>query len=258
MSISSIARKLFIGGNWKCNNTLSQTKELVEKVINQLKFDDKKAEVIVSPVFIHIPYVMSAIKNKVQVAAQNASATAFGAYTGEIAPQQLKDLGINWAILGHSERRQYYGENDEIVAQKTKLALANKLSVILCCGETFAERESNSTLKVIHRQLNAVKAQLTLDDWYKIVIAYEPVWAIGTGKVATTGQAEEVHASIRAWLGSEFSKEVQNKTRVIYGGSVTEKNCDELIKQSNIDGFLVGGASLKSTFIPIVESTNKK
>jgi len=223
MSISSIARKLFIGGNWKCNNTLAQTKELVEKVVNPLKFDENKTEVVISPVFLHLPYVISAIKNKVQVAAQNSSSTGYGAYTGEIAPQHLKDLGINWTILGHSERRQYYAENDDVVALKTKIAIANKLNVILCCGETFAERESNSTLTVIHRQLNAVKAQLSLEDWYKVVIAYEPVWAIGTGKVATTGQAEEVHASIRDWLGKEFSKEVQNKTRIIYGGSVTEK-----------------------------------
>jgi len=258
--MSKHLKKLFIGGNWKSNNTLQQTKDLVEKVVNNLKFDDKKVDVVVAPVFVHLPWVLESITNKVQVAAQNTSKTAFGAYTGEIAPQQIKDLGINWAILGHSERRQYYGETDEVVATKTKLAISTSLNIVLCIGETLQERESGKTMSILERQLTEVKSkgQLTKEDWLKVVVAYEPVWAIGTGKVASTEQAEEVHKHIRGWLDAEVSKEISDATRIIYGGSVTEKNSTDLMKQKNIDGFLVGGASLKSSFSDIVDSTKVK
>jgi triosephosphate isomerase (TIM) len=179
----------------------------------------------------------------VEVAAQNVYDKPNGAFTGEISVSQLKDSGIHWTILGHSERRTILNETDDIVASKTKYATENGVSVIWCCGESLEERESGKTLEVIANQLAALKKQIS--DWSKVVIAYEPIWAIGTGKVATTQQAQEVHASIRQWLKKEVSEKVAEETRILYGGSVSEKNCKELSKEADIDGFLVGGASLK-------------
>lgn len=155
----------------------------------------------------------------------------------------MKDSGIDWVILGHSERRTILAESDQTVASKTKYATENGVSVIWCCGESLEQREAGKTLEVIAAQLSALKAQIS--DWSKIVIAYEPIWAIGTGKVATTQQAQEVHESIRGWLAKEVSQSVADETRILYGGSVSEKNCKELSKEKDIDGFLVGGASLK-------------
>lgn len=177
------------------------------------------------------------------MAAQNVYDKPNGAFTGEISVSQLKDSGIDWVILGHSERRTILSESDETVASKTKFATENGVSVIWCCGESLEQREAGKTLEVIAAQLSALKAQIS--DWSKIVIAYEPIWAIGTGKVATTAQAQEVHASIRSWLAKEVSQSVADETRILYGGSVSEKNCKDLSKEKDIDGFLVGGASLK-------------
>jgi triosephosphate isomerase (TIM) len=158
----------------------------------------------------------------------------------------LKDSNVTWAILGHSERRTVLGETDKVVASKTKYATDNGLGVIWCCGESLEEREASKTIAVITKQLAALKDEVgNGDSWGKIVIAYEPIWAIGTGKVATTEQAQEVHAEIRSWLKDNVSHKVADETRILYGGSVNEKNCGDLSKQPDIDGFLVGGASLK-------------
>jgi triosephosphate isomerase len=203
------------------------------------------------------------------VAAQNIFDKPSGAFTGEISADQLKDSGITWTILGHSERRVILREDDQFVASKTKAALDSGLGVILCCGESLEEREANKTIEVVTRQLKAVADKVK--DWSKIVVAYEPIWwatitsslishgltfirAIGTGKVATTEQAQEVHKSLREWLKKEVSDEAAEKTRILYGGSVSEKNCKELAKQADIDGFLVGGASLKPAFVDIINS----
>lgn len=252
--MASALRRLFIGGNWKCNNTLAQTKDLVENTLNKIKFDQSKVEVVVAPIALHIPYVQSALHKSIQIAVQNTSATGTGAYTGEIAPQQVKDLGLKWTILGHSERRQYYHETDEVIATKTRNALDNGLDVIFCIGENLQQREGNKTLDVVSTQLRAVKSKLSSQDYSRLVIAYEPVWAIGTGKTASPEQAEEVHDFIRGFLSKEVSKDVSNATRIIYGGSVTEKNAEDLFKQKNIDGFLVGGAALKPAFTQIVDA----
>lgn len=258
--MSSALRRLFVGGNWKCNNTLSQTKDLINNTLNKIRFDQNKVEVVVAPVSLQLQYVLQNLSKEsgIQVAAQNTSATGLGAYTGEIAPQLVKDLGLRWTILGHSERRQYYGENDEVVAKKTKNALDNGLDVILCVGESLQQREGGKFLDLISSQINAVKSQINSQDFNRIVIAYEPVWAIGTGKTASPDQAEEVHAHIRKYLNNEVSKDVSDKLRIIYGGSVTEKNAEELIQKSNIDGFLVGGAALKPAFTQIVDACKTK
>eukprot|EP01015_Nassula_variabilis_P024991 TRINITY_DN4825_c0_g1_i1.p1 TRINITY_DN4825_c0_g1~~TRINITY_DN4825_c0_g1_i1.p1 ORF type:complete len:281 (-),score=79.48 TRINITY_DN4825_c0_g1_i1:82-924(-) len=252
-------RKVFVGGNWKCNLTIAQATEFTKSCINYLNVDASKQEVVIAPIFTQIPLVQNLLSNKnVQISAQNSSATSFGAYTGEISPDHLVDLGLQWTILGHSERRQYYGESNEIVGTKTKLAISKGLNVIACIGERLEERESNQTIAVVEQQLSAIRTNLSNEHWQNVVIAYEPVWAIGTGKVASPQQAQEVHDAIRKWLGANISNAVADQTRIIYGGSVTEANCEELIQQRDIDGFLVGGASLKPQFNQIVEACKLK
>lgn len=253
------AKKLFVGGNWKCNNTLKDTRNITDNVVNKLKFFEDKVDVVIFPNALHTTELLSRVNaNGISVGAQNISPIGFGAFTGETSHLHLSDLGIHWTLIGHSERRQFYGETDEVVANKTKFALDNKFGVVLCVGESLAEREGKKTLDVIGHQLQAVNSKL--DDkniWRDIVIAYEPVWAIGTGKVATPEQAQEVHKWVRGWLAGLMGEDYSNATRIIYGGSVTEKNCKELIEQPDIDGFLVGGASLKPAFLDIVDAVNK-
>ncbi|KAK7697582.1 triosephosphate isomerase [Diaporthe eres] len=247
-----MARKFFVGGNWKMNGTKSSIKEIVNN-LNSAKLDPN-AEVVVAPPALYLHYVRDSLNNGIEVSAQNVYDKPNGAYTGEISVEQLKDSNVTWAILGHSERRTILGETDEVVASKTKFATDGGLSVIWCCGESLEEREAGKTVAVVTKQLDALKAKIG-SDWSKIVIAYEPIWAIGTGKVATTEQAQEVHAAIRQWLQEKVDAKAADETRILYGGSVSEKNCKELSKQADIDGFLVGGASLKPAFVDIINST---
>ena len=204
-------------------------------------------EVVIAPPALYLLLVRELLRSGIEVAAQNVFDKPDGAFTGEISVAQLKDSGISWSILGHSERRTILSETDGVVACKTKYATSNGLGVIWCCGESLEQREAGKTVEVVTKQLEALKAESP--DWSKIVIAYEPIWAIGTGKVATTEQAQEVHKAIRDWLKTVDQK-VADETRILYGGSVTEKNCAELSKQPDIDGFLVGGASLKPACKP--------
>ncbi|KAJ3551276.1 hypothetical protein NPX13_g11400 [Xylaria arbuscula] len=243
-----MARKFFVGGNFKMNGSISSITEIVEN-LNKAQLDPN-VETVIAPPALYLLLVREKAKKEIGVAAQNVYDKPNGAFTGEISVQHLKDSGIDWTILGHSERRTILGESDEVVAAKTKYATENGVSVIWCCGESLEQREAGQTLDVIAKQLAALKAKVS--DWSKIVIAYEPIWAIGTGKVATTEQAQEVHASIRDWLVKNVSQSVADDTRILYGGSVSEKNCTELSKQNDIDGFLVGGASLKPAFVDII------
>lgn len=236
-----------MGGNWKCNGTRDSVAKLVQE-LNSAKYAPSNVEAVVSPSPLHVDYVHSNLKNSMAVAAQNASRTGCGAYTGEISPEMLRDFGISWVILGHSERRAYYGEDDEVVGEKVENALKNNLNVIACIGETLDERKADKTRDVVFRQLKAISDRIKgAAEWKRVVIAYEPVWAIGTGVVATPEQAQEVHASLRSWLSENVSSDVSASTRIIYGGSVKPDNCDGLISKEDIDGFLVGGASLKGS-----------
>ena len=206
---------------------------------------DPKTEVVIAPPGLFLLLVREHLKPDIEVCSQNVFDKPNGAFTGEISAEQLSDSKIGWALCGHSERRVILCENDDFVANKAKASLDGGLGVILCCGETLEQREQNETIKIVTRQLSAVSQRIQKHDWKKLVIAYEPVWAIGTGKVASKEQAQEVHAAIRKWLADEVSEEAAENTRIIYGGSVNEKNCRELANQPDIDGFLVGGASLK-------------
>ena len=242
-------RKYLVGGNWKSNGTLQFVKDFAP-VLNGLKFDTSKVEVLVCPTGLHIGNVQAAVQNNVNVGAQNVSLTGNGAYTGELSCEMLQDYGLKWCLTGHSERRTLYGESDQDVAKKTKRALDHGMTVLACIGELKEEREGGITKDVNTRQLNAIREEC--EDWSNIVIAYEPVWAIGTGLTATPEIAQETHAEIREWLATNVSKEAAGSVRILYGGSVTDANAGDLIKQEDIDGFLVGGASLKPAFHEIV------
>ncbi|KAL0089355.1 triosephosphate isomerase [Phycomyces blakesleeanus] len=243
-----MGRNFFVGGNWKMNGSLAQVKSLVAQLNNTVI--PSGTEVVISPPAIYIDRVRQELKPEIGVAAQNSYTKASGAFTGEISPEQLKDLGIDWVILGHSERREYFNESDEFVGEKTAHALAAGVSVIACIGEKLEERETDKTTEVVTRQLKGIADKI--NDWTNVVVAYEPVWAIGTGKVATPDQAQEVHATLRKWLADNVSESVAESTRIIYGGSVNGSNAAELAKKEDIDGFLVGGACLKPEFSNII------
>lgn len=249
------ARKQYIvGGNWKSNGSVQEVQSLVSDILNKLEFDQKNVQVFVAPVSIHIASVKALVNKNVFVAAQNMSATGNGAFTGEISGEQLKDFEIDWVILGHSERRQYYNETNEVVASKVERTQALGLNAVVCIGESLEQREAGTTNEHLKAQLDAIKG--SIKDWSKIVLAYEPIWAIGTGKTATPEIAEETHLFIRQWLVENVGEETAHSVRIQYGGSVNAKNAASLIAQPNIDGFLVGGASLKPEFIDVVKAAN--
>lgn len=251
---ASAGRKIIVGGNWKCNMTLATAKDLCENVLNKVDFDTSKVGVVVAPVSIHIGSVTALLNDKIKVSAQNVSATGKGAYTGEVSCEQLKDFGIAWTLIGHSERRTLYGETDAVVAAKVALAQELGLNTIVCIGELLEQREAGTTNDVLKTQLDGFKD--VVKDWSTVVIAYEPVWAIGTGKTATPEIAQETHAYIRSWLKDNVSEAVAGSTTIQYGGSVSDKNAADLIAQPDIDGFLVGGASLKPAFADIITAAN--
>ena len=263
--------KFIVGGNWKCNGTGASVKALLE----ELKSGDVggNVDVVVAPPFLFIDEAMEALGAPYEVAAQNCWVepglvdpthhydSDTGAFTGEVSAEMLEDLGVPWVILGHSERRAApHNESNEFVGKKVAHARFHGLNVIVCVGESLEEREAGETMSVIYDQLRAVADEI--DDkehssWgSNVVIAYEPIWAIGTGKVATPDQVQEVHASIRKWLADNVSEEVSMATRIQYGGSVNADNCEQIAKLSDIDGFLVGGASLKGAdFVKICNAS---
>ncbi|KZV35724.1 triosephosphate isomerase, cytosolic-like, partial [Dorcoceras hygrometricum] len=232
------------------------TTEEVKKIVSTLNAGEVPSkdvvEVVISPPFVFLPVVKSSLRPDFHVAAQNCWIKKGGAYTGEISAEMLVNLEIPWVILGHSERRSLFGESSEFVGDKVAYALSQGLNVIACVGETLEQREAGSTMEVVAAQTKAIAERIT--DWTKVVLAYEPVWAIGTGKVATPAQAQEVHYELRKWLQVNVSPQVSASTRIIYGGSVSGSNCKELGSQPDVDGFLVGGASLKPEFIDIIKS----
>lgn len=244
-------RKKIIAGNWKMNKNHNEAVEL----INTLKsgIDTDKSDVVVCVPFVDLMSVSEAIKGtNINLGAQNMHFEESGAYTGEIAPAMLKELGVKYVIIGHSERRAYFGETDETVNKKVKKALEHGIVPILCVGETLEERELNITIELVRVQVKKALAGVSKEDAKKVVIAYEPIWAIGTGKVATKEQAEEVCAEVRKVVAEVYGQEVSDVIRIQYGGSVTGDTANELFNMPNIDGGLVGGASLKEDFIKVV------
>jgi len=238
-------RKPLMAGNWKMHKTISEGIAMV-KELKTLISDAKDVDVLICPVFTSINALSNEVKgSNIKIGAQNVYWEPKGAFTGEIAVNMLVDAGCSFVIIGHSERRQYFGETDETVNKKTKAALAAGLIPVVCVGETLQERESNATFNVIEKQIRDGIKNFSKEEAEKIVIAYEPVWAIGTGKTATPQQAQEVHEFIRK-IYSQMYAEASDKVRILYGGSVKPDNVSELMKQKDIDGGLVGGASLEA------------
>lgn len=247
-------RRFFVGGNWKLNGSSAFVDSHVEALNAADTLGPEKVDVVLCPPYLYLDAVKQRAKSGFQVGAQNCSDKTSGAFTGEIAPEMLKDIGIKWTILGHSERRNLFGESDAFIGGKLKHAQEAGLSVIYCVGEHLSEREAGKTFDVCERQLQTIVDNV--QDWNRLVIAYEPIWAIGTGVSATPEQAQEVHAHLRSFLSSKVSKEVAQSLRILYGGSVNATNCADLAKQQDIDGFLVGGASLKPEFATIINSAS--
>ena len=249
-------RKKIVAGNWKMNTTVPEGVELAKAVVEKSAQLPENVGLIVAPPFTHLASVASVLKgSKVQLSAQNCADHEKGAYTGEVSVSMLASVGCQWTILGHSERRQYYGETDEKLVEKVKLALAGGLGVILCVGENLDQREAGKHFDVVTEQIKNVLYNFTADDMKTIIVAYEPVWAIGTGKTATAEQAEEIHACIRKVLADKFGAQVADDTTILYGGSCKPSNAKELFAQKDIDGGLIGGAALKADdFIQIALS----
>lgn len=235
---------------------MNYSKAILEKVNEALgKTKDVDVDIVCAPPALFIKDFIASKPSHVQVAAQNCYHAKEGAFTGEISPEMLKEAGCNWVILGHSERRTLFNENDEFLKKKIDYVLNNTdINVIACIGETLQERESGKTNEVVERQVKAYQEKIGNDQYDRVVIAYEPVWAIGTGKVATPQQAQEVHEHLRKVIGQNTNGDIAKKVRIIYGGSVTGSNCKELAQKPDIDGFLVGGASLKPEFEQICKS----
>lgn len=249
-------RKKFVAGNWKMNKTPADAIKLSSELVQLLNSSQVNCEVAIAPTFLALTSVSDVVRNsQVMLAAQNCHYENDGAFTGEVSVTMLKSVGCEYVILGHSERRQFFGETDEIVNRKVKKALAEGLKVIMCVGETLEERETNVTQKVVETQVRGGLNSVSAADMANLVIAYEPVWAIGTGKNATSEQAEEVHKFIRETVAGLYSQSVADALRIQYGGSVKPSNAKELFSMPNIDGGLIGGASLKAEdFMGIVLS----
>ena len=249
-------RKKIVAGNWKCNTNLQQGIELAKSVDRQVAEQASDDVVVVLGVpFTHLTKVVEAVNTgRIGVAAQNCAAEAGGAYTGEVSAEMVKSTGAEYVIIGHSERREYYGETSEILNKKIALALENGLTPIYCCGEPLEVREGNVQNEYVKKQMEETIFRLPESDFRKLVIAYEPIWAIGTGKTATADQAQEIHAFIRSAIAGQFGEKVAEETSILYGGSAKPGNAKELFANKDVDGGLIGGAALKAEdFLGIIK-----
>ena len=251
-------RKKIVAGNWKMNMNLQDGVALAKEINEALVADKPNCGVIICTPFIHLASVAEIVKDSaIELGAENCADKVSGAFTGEVSAEMVKSTGAQWVILGHSERREYYHETPEILKEKVQLALANGLKVLFCIGESLEEREANKQNEVVKAELAGSVFNLTAEEWKNIVIAYEPIWAIGTGKTATAEQAEEIHAYIRSCVAEVYGEEVANDTTILYGGSCKASNAPELFSKPDIDGGLIGGASLKAAdFKGIIDAWN--
>ncbi|HEX9782565.1 MAG TPA: triose-phosphate isomerase [Opitutaceae bacterium] len=249
------SRKFLIAGNWKMNKTASEGIALVRDIVSEVG-QQTDVDVVVCPPFTALESTCRALEGtSIKLGAQNMHPKPFGAYTGEVSAEMLRHHFATYVILGHSERRAYFGETDAFINEKVVAALKSLLKPILCVGETLQERDEGRTLDVVRTQLEGGLAGLDVEAVTSVVIAYEPVWAIGTGRNASPEQAQEVHAFIRSWLSSRFNKNTSQKVRILYGGSMKPSNAGDLLVQDDIDGGLIGGASLEAkSFVELVKS----
>lgn len=229
--------------NWKMNGDIEANKTLVEGILTFAE-QTSDTDIVICPPFVYLPQVAELLKNNIALGAQNTGIANAGAFTGEVSVDMLNDFGCQYVLVGHSERRTLFNESDQHIADKIKLAVDKGIIPVLCLGETLAQRENDETKAVIQQQLDVVIDRVGTEVFKSVVIAYEPIWAIGTGKTASAEQAQDVHEFIRAYLKTQDSKQLNNM-KILYGGSVNDTNADSLIQKNDIDGFLVGGASLK-------------
>jgi len=236
-------RKKIVAGNWKMNKNIQESEELVFQLLNI--YNSSKAEVIIAPPYISLLSSVKILKNSsIEVAAQNIHYAESGAFTGEISGSMLKSIGVNTVIIGHSERRAHFNETDEILAKKVDLALSKELRIIFCFGEELNDRKAGLENSVVKNQIKNVLFHLPASAWDQIVLAYEPVWAIGTGETASPQQAQDMHAFIRSVISLSYTKDMANKISILYGGSVKSSNAMEIFSKPDVDGGLIGGASL--------------
>ena len=247
-------RKNIVAGNWKMNTDLADTQELIGGLKSIAKTSD--AEIIIAPPFTNLYSAFEALKGAgIEVAAQNMHQSTSGAFTGEISASMLKGVGVKTVILGHSERRAYFEEKEDLLAEKVNTALENDMKVIYCFGEELKDRNFSEHFEVVNKQISQALFHLDADAWKHIILAYEPVWAIGTGETASPDQAQEMHAFIRKTIADEYSQEVADSVTVLYGGSVKPANAREIFSKPDVDGGLIGGASLKAEdFMAIVNA----
>ena len=247
-------RKKIIAGNWKMNNNTQQTINLIDELVKKLP--QTKAEVIIAPSFVNLALAVQATKESpIVVAAQNMHFAEKGAYTGEVSADMLESIGVKTIILGHSERREYFNETDESLAKKVDTALAHQMRIIFCIGEKLAERKANKHFEVVKSQIEKALFHLSASDWANIVLAYEPVWAIGTGETASPEQAQEIHDFIRKTINEKYGNEVADNVTILYGGSCNAKNAASLFANPDVDGGLIGGASLiADDFVSIIQA----
>ena len=251
-------RKKIVAGNWKMNKSLEEALSLTSEVVNMVRDEVRgDVEVVLCTPYIYLPVLQKYVQevDRISLGAQNCHHKASGAFTGEISASMLSAIEVPYVIIGHSERRQYFGETDALIAEKVKIALENGLKPIFCCGELLEQRQNEDFIAIVKDQITAALFDLSAEDFGKVVIAYEPVWAIGTGLTASSAQAQEMHASLRAHIAEKFGAQVADDTTILYGGSCNEKNADELFACPDVDGGLIGGASLKSReFTNIIKS----
>lgn len=251
-------RKKIVAGNWKMNMDYNEGVSLFSEIVNMVRDEKVGGQIaIICAPFIHLNSLVQLSAGIVKIGAQNCHQNESGAFTGEISAKMVSSVGCEYVIIGHSERRQYFGETDALLAEKTTAALQHHLTPLFCIGETLGERNDGSYFSVLESQLDQGVFTLSADDFAKVVLAYEPVWAIGTGLTASPEQAQEIHAFIRAKIEGKYGATVANQTSILYGGSCNPKNAAELFAQPDIDGGLIGGASLKSRdFVDIVKTFN--
>jgi triosephosphate isomerase len=247
-------RRKIVAGNWKMNKNLDQTTDLLNALSEAV--DDASAEVMVAPTFVNLSSAVSQLKSSpIEVIAQNMHFAESGAYTGEISADMLQNIGVKTVILGHSERRAYFGETDELLAEKVAAALSKNLRVMFCFGEELEDRKSGNHFNVVESQLKNALLSLDASAWNHIILAYEPVWAIGTGETASPEQAQEMHAFIRKTIAEAYNETVASNVSILYGGSVKPANAKEIFSKPDVDGGLIGGASLKADdFIAIIKA----
>ena len=251
-------RRKIVAGNWKMNKTLKESKKLIKDLRKEVKHLhlDKDIRVIIAPPFVNLQKASKMLKDsKIKVAAQNMNQNESGAFTGEVSAAMLKGIYVDTVILGHSERREYFGENDEILKAKVDTALKNKMKIIFCFGEVLEERKKGDHFTVVESQIKHALFHLNSDEWKRIILAYEPVWAIGTGETATPEQAQEMHAFIRELIAERYTSDVAEEVSILYGGSVKPENAKEIFSKEDVDGGLIGGASLNSKdFVSLIKS----